>query len=522
MRNTMQVKIGDFGFSGSFDQTCMIGLTQAGSPNYMSPEMVVGGQYGPSSDVWSVGCILYQMLTGRIPFIGNTLMEVYNSIQFYEPDFNFGNYSIQLRCLVRQMLCKEPFLRLKLNTILEFPFISQIQRRFPQQFLIQNSHFQFQSNLQVNQFPPQSQFQQIVSPQQLITPSPQIPTSQIQILNFPIQNRKDGIFEFLCQLSLSELINELTIDCSHNNPFWIFKMISLNSVCFCDTNPDSTKYFQISFKNFQIQINGYLIKCGNYYLRNWKLEGIVSQNHIILDEQQKNNVLSKENSQSSFNLNQSFLTSSIRLTQTGPNSKGNSDIWIEFFDIFGQINSLYLQNLISKSRLSISSSNIFEFNYSTTSHSGLFNFLMSIPWKETLKIFQLYNAICEKDCFPMNLLFWNNDSFISTNIKENRFVFAFLPDSGFKFLPAGYRIRSSNRYFPKNWRIESDDTYPPQIIDTKENETSLCSSFSEKSFPISTQKYFQGFTIIQTGLNSEGTNHFSLSGFEIFGILKKF
>jgi eukaryotic-like serine/threonine-protein kinase len=66
------VKITDFGiarmrFSKTFTQTGTI----VGSPRYMSPEQVLGKRTGPQSDIFSLGAVLYEMLTGRAPFTGS-------------------------------------------------------------------------------------------------------------------------------------------------------------------------------------------------------------------------------------------------------------------------------------------------------------------------------------------------------------------------------------------------------------------------------------------------------------------
>jgi len=42
--------------------------TVCGTPNYISPETLQGQRFGPQSDVWAIGCILYAMLVGTPPF----------------------------------------------------------------------------------------------------------------------------------------------------------------------------------------------------------------------------------------------------------------------------------------------------------------------------------------------------------------------------------------------------------------------------------------------------------------------
>lgn len=72
-----RVYLTDFGLAKSLDQS---GMTQTGTvlgtPFYMSPEQVKGGEIDQRSDIYSLGVILYQMATGTLPFTGSTPYEV--------------------------------------------------------------------------------------------------------------------------------------------------------------------------------------------------------------------------------------------------------------------------------------------------------------------------------------------------------------------------------------------------------------------------------------------------------------
>lgn len=46
----------------------------------MSPD-VIKGSYGPKCDIWSLGCVLYMMIAGELPFTGSTRDEVFEKIK---------------------------------------------------------------------------------------------------------------------------------------------------------------------------------------------------------------------------------------------------------------------------------------------------------------------------------------------------------------------------------------------------------------------------------------------------------
>lgn len=80
VKNSMQVKLADFGFAGLIKQDNKSRSYTVGSPLYMSPETFLNSQYSIKSDVWSIGMVLYEMLVGGQPFVNGTWETVFNAI----------------------------------------------------------------------------------------------------------------------------------------------------------------------------------------------------------------------------------------------------------------------------------------------------------------------------------------------------------------------------------------------------------------------------------------------------------
>ena len=66
-----EAKLGDFGISKVLENTLKMTTTCIGTPFYMSPESCMGIEYSFKSDIWSLGCFLFEICTGRRPFLGD-------------------------------------------------------------------------------------------------------------------------------------------------------------------------------------------------------------------------------------------------------------------------------------------------------------------------------------------------------------------------------------------------------------------------------------------------------------------
>lgn len=74
------IKLMDFGVARTPDVTLTQAGTTVGTPNYMSPEQLQGSKVGPSSDLYSFGVVVYQILSQRLPFHGEGLTALCSAI----------------------------------------------------------------------------------------------------------------------------------------------------------------------------------------------------------------------------------------------------------------------------------------------------------------------------------------------------------------------------------------------------------------------------------------------------------
>ncbi|RKP08685.1 kinase-like domain-containing protein [Thamnocephalis sphaerospora] len=123
------VKLGDFGLSR--EMACaheMFAKTYVGTPFYMSPELVTGSTYDAKSDIWSLGCIIYEVCALRPPFLATNQMELNNKILSGNVPPLPREYSSDLARLVTSMLSTKPDMRPTTACCLSHPRIQTYMR----------------------------------------------------------------------------------------------------------------------------------------------------------------------------------------------------------------------------------------------------------------------------------------------------------------------------------------------------------------------------------------------------------
>lgn len=67
------IKLCDFGFAKKLSASTKFMNSMKGTPLYLAPEIVSGSFYTEKVDIWSFGCIIYELFTGRTPYYANTM-----------------------------------------------------------------------------------------------------------------------------------------------------------------------------------------------------------------------------------------------------------------------------------------------------------------------------------------------------------------------------------------------------------------------------------------------------------------
>ncbi|XP_023598613.1 serine/threonine-protein kinase Nek1 isoform X3 [Trichechus manatus latirostris] len=130
------IQLGDFGIARVLNSTVELARTCIGTPYYLSPEICENKPYNNKSDIWALGCVLYEMCTLKHAFeAGNMKNLVLKIISGSFPPVSL-HYSYELRSLLSQLFKRNPRDRPSVNSILEKGFIAKrIEKFLPPQLI---------------------------------------------------------------------------------------------------------------------------------------------------------------------------------------------------------------------------------------------------------------------------------------------------------------------------------------------------------------------------------------------------
>ncbi|XP_029458648.1 serine/threonine-protein kinase Nek3 isoform X2 [Rhinatrema bivittatum] len=124
-----KVKLGDFGSARLLRNSMAFACTYIGTPYYVPPEIWENLPYNNKSDIWSLGCVLYELCTLKHPFQANGWKNLILKIcqGSYSP--LPAQYSYELHYLIKQMFRRSPKQRPSASTILTRGRIARLIRR---------------------------------------------------------------------------------------------------------------------------------------------------------------------------------------------------------------------------------------------------------------------------------------------------------------------------------------------------------------------------------------------------------
>ncbi|CEP11972.1 hypothetical protein [Parasitella parasitica] len=127
-----ELLITDFGLSKLLKNDHQILTTACGTPGYVAPEVLEGTGHGKPVDMWSVGVIMYTLLSGFTPFYGEDQNELFASIikgQYDFDDENWDEISVEAKNLIDRLLTKDPAKRITAEEALKDVWITSEENK---------------------------------------------------------------------------------------------------------------------------------------------------------------------------------------------------------------------------------------------------------------------------------------------------------------------------------------------------------------------------------------------------------
>ena len=122
------IKLGDFGFSREYEQTVSAtpGSTFCGTPYYLAPELWNQAPYGKKADMYSLGVILYELMSLRVPFSGASMKELVSNVLAGQVDPLPEQFSPELRGLCFDLLSVDPERRPTVQDVFARPVMREL------------------------------------------------------------------------------------------------------------------------------------------------------------------------------------------------------------------------------------------------------------------------------------------------------------------------------------------------------------------------------------------------------------
>lgn len=135
------IKLGDYGLAKKLNSEYSMAETLVGTPYYMSPELCQGVKYNFKSDIWAVGCVIFELLTLKRTFDAtnplNLCVKIVQGIRAMEVDSS--QYSLELIQLVHACLDQDPEQRPTADELLDLPLLRKRRREMEEKVTLLNA-----------------------------------------------------------------------------------------------------------------------------------------------------------------------------------------------------------------------------------------------------------------------------------------------------------------------------------------------------------------------------------------------
>lgn len=135
LQKDFTAKLGDLNVSKVAKKGLL--YTQTGTPYYASPEVWKDQPYDGKSDIWSLGCVLYEMCTLVPPFRADDMNGLFKRILKGSYPQIPNHFSVELRSVIKSLIQVNPASRPNTEQILDMPIVSKHIKKY---FKVEHTH----------------------------------------------------------------------------------------------------------------------------------------------------------------------------------------------------------------------------------------------------------------------------------------------------------------------------------------------------------------------------------------------
>lgn len=125
------VKLGDFGVAKVLENSFELSCTCIGSPFYISPEMCENKPYDKKSDIWALGCVVFELATLKYAFTAKNMKSLMSRIIKADHNLIPDGTNPKIRHLIKKLLNANPRQRPVVTEILDMPFVAEFKKKVP-------------------------------------------------------------------------------------------------------------------------------------------------------------------------------------------------------------------------------------------------------------------------------------------------------------------------------------------------------------------------------------------------------